>query len=384
MATIFYTTGNDYYRCRCDYNVSLTDTAVTISGTIYLQHKGSAISSIWFPVNAGIGYHVESTDTTVSIRTDSVKSVEQHTDWTNIKSKTFSFQSTRTHSDATQYLYTVVENYIEVDKRKVSATARKSVTIPAKPSYEITYNANGGGTMPSNGKKYAGETYYIYALPPTRSGYAFKCWNTKVDGTGTNYSPTQAYETDAALTLYAQWYAIPVITSVSAIRCNAQGEDDPYGEYAFVACQWSIASGTATLTGKITPQGGTATAFTFSSSSTGTGGTATALISASNGLRIDGDTQYIIEITATNNAYSTAKTSVNEILTRAFYIMDWKAGGLGVGIGRAAPDTGLEIGYEVTFDDDVYILIDTTVTSGTDKEIYDALVSLGWDSDVII
>ena len=28
--------------------------------------------------------------------------------------------------------------------------------------------------------------------------------------------------------------------------------------------------------------------------------------------------------------------------------------------------------------------LDTTATSGTDKEIYDALVSLGWDSDVIV
>lgn len=31
-----------------------------------------------------------------------------------------------------------------------------------------------------------------------------------------------------------------------------------------------------------------------------------------------------------------------------------------------------------------YFTLDTTATSGTDKEIYDALVSLGWDSDVIV
>jgi hypothetical protein len=31
-----------------------------------------------------------------------------------------------------------------------------------------------------------------------------------------------------------------------------------------------------------------------------------------------------------------------------------------------------------------YLNLDTTATSGTDKEIYDALVSLGWDSDVIV
>ena len=30
------------------------------------------------------------------------------------------------------------------------------------------------------------------------------------------------------------------------------------------------------------------------------------------------------------------------------------------------------------------VALDTTATEGTDKEIYDALVSLGWDSDVIV
>ena len=32
---------------------------------------------------------------------------------------------------------------------------------------------------------------------------------------------------------------------------------------------------------------------------------------------------------------------------------------------------------------EVEMVFDTSATSGTDKEIYDALVALGWDSDVI-
>jgi hypothetical protein len=31
-----------------------------------------------------------------------------------------------------------------------------------------------------------------------------------------------------------------------------------------------------------------------------------------------------------------------------------------------------------------YFTLDITATSGSDKEIYDALVALGWDSDVIV
>lgn len=46
-------------------------------------------------------------------------------------------------------------------------------------------------------------------------------------------------------------------------------------------------------------------------------------------------------------------------------------------------------GTDITASGDItsenaYLQLDTTATSGTDKEIYDALVSLGWDSDVIV
>ena len=226
---------------------------------------------------------------------------------------------------------------------------------------------------------------------PTRSGYVFDRWNTQADGSGTDYAAYSTYTTNEPLALYAQWYAVPTISSLTVVRCDAQGQEDSDGHCALVTCVWSIASETATVTGKITPQGGTQTAFAFSEGSTGTSGTAIAIISANNGLEIDPDTQYVVEVTATNNAYSSATTSVNEILTRAYFVMDFKAGGLGVGIGRAAPTNGLEIGYETSFDENVNFYADVLIDisnyqiSGTvDKEIYDALVSLGWDSDVIV
>lgn len=57
-------------------------------------------------------------------------------------------------------------------------------------------------------------------------------------------------------------------------------------------------------------------------------------------------------------------------------------------------DTAFEIGngtasarsnaLAITWDGNAHMALDTTATSGTDKEIYDALVSLGWDSDVLV
>lgn len=53
-------------------------------------------------------------------------------------------------------------------------------------------------------------------------------------------------------------------------------------------------------------------------------------------------------------------------------------------IGNGTSGTNRSNAFAVDWDGDVEIALDTLATSGVDKEIYDALVKLGWDSDVII
>ena len=53
-------------------------------------------------------------------------------------------------------------------------------------------------------------------------------------------------------------------------------------------------------------------------------------------------------------------------------------------IGNGESDTVRSNALTVSWDGNVEMALDTTATSGVDKEIYDALVSLGWDSDVIV
>lgn len=93
-----------------------------------------------------------------------------------------------------------------------NASVSKSFTIPAKPSYAITYNANGGTGAPTGQTKWYGEDINLQAGIPTRAGYKFICWNTKQDGTGTNYNPSQKYSANSAVTLYAKWRALNKIT----------------------------------------------------------------------------------------------------------------------------------------------------------------------------
>ena len=44
----------------------------------------------------------------------------------------------------------------------------------------------------------------------------------------------------------------------------------------------------------------------------------------------------------------------------------------------------LQVPWVIQADDNIHLGLDTTAASGTDREIYDALVSLGWDSDCIV
>lgn len=72
-------------------------------------------------------------------------------------------------------------------------------------TYTVTYNANGGSGAPGNQTKTYGVALTLSSTKPTRTGYTFVKWNTKSDGTGTNYNSGAKYTGNANLTLYAQW-----------------------------------------------------------------------------------------------------------------------------------------------------------------------------------
>ena len=75
-----------------------------------------------------------------------------------------------------------------------------------KPStYTISYNANGGRGAPGSQTKTYGTDLKLSSTKPTRSGYTFVNWNTKSDGSGTNYASGATYNTNANITLYAIW-----------------------------------------------------------------------------------------------------------------------------------------------------------------------------------
>ncbi|MBR4407864.1 MAG: InlB B-repeat-containing protein, partial [Clostridia bacterium] len=76
-------------------------------------------------------------------------------------------------------------------------------------TYTVSYNANGAtsGSAPSSQTKTYGVnlTLRTNSGSLSKTGYTFNGWNTKSDGTGTNYAAGGSYTSDSGTTLYAKW-----------------------------------------------------------------------------------------------------------------------------------------------------------------------------------
>jgi uncharacterized repeat protein (TIGR02543 family) len=90
----------------------------------------------------------------------------------------------------------------------------RDITLYAiwKPIYTVTFNINGGsGTVPPDKSAFYNSSYEVY-LPGgsafSNGDSAFGGWNTKADGTGTNYSAESRCTISGNITLYAKWYAL--------------------------------------------------------------------------------------------------------------------------------------------------------------------------------
>ena len=85
-------------------------------------------------------------------------------------------------------------------------------------SYKVSFDANGGSGAPTAQTKTHGKALTLSSQKPTRTGYTFKNWNTKANGSGTTYESGSTYTTDADVTLYAQWKG-----QIKTVTFNANG-----------------------------------------------------------------------------------------------------------------------------------------------------------------
>lgn len=83
------------------------------------------------------------------------------------------------------------------------------------PAYGVTYNANGGSSVPGAEFKLEGYNLTLTSEIAVRQGYTFLSWNTAADGSGTTYNPGDTYSADSNVTLYAQWKLNTFTSSLS-------------------------------------------------------------------------------------------------------------------------------------------------------------------------
>ena len=98
-------------------------------------------------------------------------------------------------------------------KVTATTTVTGNLTVYAKwtaYTYQVKFNSNGGtGTMANQSFTYDVQQA-LTANSFTRAGYTFAGWNTKADGTGTNYSNQESVSNltstnNGTITLYAKW-----------------------------------------------------------------------------------------------------------------------------------------------------------------------------------
>ena len=168
----------------------------------------------------GWGFDISYVDATATINGQSATTYDNDFyspsgGYTAVDMVTKTLDITRTHSAQTINVSIKVVN--RSSYMDGTSTASSTVTIPARASYSVSYNANGGTGAPSAQTKWHDETLTLSTTKPTRSGYSFQGWATSSGGS-VAYAAGGSYTANSGTTLYAVWAA-----SSWTVAYNANG-----------------------------------------------------------------------------------------------------------------------------------------------------------------
>lgn len=216
-----------------------------------------------------------------------------------------------------------------------------AVDVPPKPSHTVSYNANGGSGAPGSQTKWWGEVLTLSNTRPTRANHTFLGWATSANG-AVAYQPGGRYGADNNVTLYAKWKLAtkpPTIPLFTAQRVDTAGNLSESGTSVQLVAEWqcdTAGDGANTVQSvKFAVQDAGGSWSETSAPASGATGTATVTLSD---LSADSSWRFRVVVTDKHgnaNAYTTVGPQR--------FLLDFSAGGRGIGIGVGAPAEGVAI-----------------------------------------
>ena len=228
---------------------------------------------------------------------------------------------------------------------------------------------------------------------------------------GGTFTPTVTVEDSRGQTntlsldpLTVNVYTAPTV-SFDVERTGSNGDPDDEGTYGLIEATLTFADVIASAIAPsvvLTDENGTQTTPTVTWYTDDTLTTTVTWASISSGDTVYGlfsgvNTQYSYSVSVRPRDSEGTGTAITQTLGSAFYTVDFLAGGHGIAFGKPASNVGFECAMGATFEnvvniendlncnDDVFISLPNYQTADTtDKAIYDAIVALGWDADVLV
>lgn len=192
---------NDKGRIGLYVGISNTNTTTTVTIQVWFWSKFGCSDK-----NNDLYFDNDASSATTLIGPVTIRhSVSSGSGWstsnqTKLMERTYSYA----RSSNAQTKYCAV-NLKGIDAVGAQMTHSVSYTVPALPSYTVSYNANGGTGAPSKQTKWYGVNLTLSSTKPSRSHYSFLGWSTSSSAASASYSEGGSYTDNASATLYAVW-----------------------------------------------------------------------------------------------------------------------------------------------------------------------------------
>ena len=263
------------------------------------------------------------------------------------------FKGWATSSTATSATYPVGGSY--------TYTKNESNTLYAvweAITYTIKFDANGGSNAPSSQMKTYGKTLVLTTDKPTKTNYKFEGWGLSSNTSTVAYNSGGNYTKNASDTLYAVWsiaYTKPRITNFFARRVNQNIQLDDQGTICNVAFNWATDNPVTAITASYRQATSGAIWRDIPLDLPTTDQNKSGSVNQNLPDEFSANNSYEIKVTVYDGDGSSYSSYVTQTLPSAKFLIDFKAGGDGIAIGKAAENAGFDICMDTKFEKEIDI-----------------------------